>query len=403
MKADLFDYCQVATQREDFVGICFEFDEYNQVNQPKITFPYGYHYTANDDIFCLVKVLSEYQNELQKLGIPLTDDEKQGFPINAYMIVIQDYLVNGYYTERENIYKSQTHGKVNWGRTVKKEKPIIQNNGVIYTNLQTRLHHTNGEHIITEISKHCVYESMCKFGWFYGLSTPNKPNSILRKSLFIATLQDRLHKSNKDIDKHLFCAMIDILNSANENHHNQKNFSFGTKRFEKVWEFLINKTFGTEQGKDKAKYFPKATWYLLDNQSKQSNSLLPDTIMINNDYLYVIDAKYYRYGITNIPTHLPEVSSIAKQITYAQYIDEKFGKRNLKIRNIFILPFNAKSDNLPNYHCSGWSTADWIADCDYKNIYIILLDTKYLMVHQSLINIREIKNLSAIVLSLIHI
>ena len=327
MKSDLLPYCSHATEREDFVGIRFDFDEKINHHRPYITFPYGYDYTSNDDVLCLVSVLSEYQREMQNIGVAyLTEDEKHGFPIQSYMFVIQDYLSNGYYTEREIIYVSRANGKVNWGRTVKKEKPVIQNNGAIYLNLQTRLHHSNDEHIMTEISKHCVYESFSKLGWYYGLSTPAKPTSTLRKTQFIAILRDKLHKANKDMDKQLFQSMINVLQNLDENNSNPQYFAFGTRRFEKVWENLIEITFGTEKGDNKAKYFPKATWHLIDGVVRETNPLLPDTIMINHDdnSLYVIDAKYYRYGITKIENYLPNMSSIAKQITYAQYIDRHF-------------------------------------------------------------------------------
>lgn len=396
MKSDLLPYCSHATEREDFVGIRFDFDEKINHHRPYITFPYGYDYTSNDDVLCLVSVLSEYQREMQNIGVAyLTEDEKHGFPIQSYMFVIQDYLSNGYYTEREIIYVSRANGKVNWGRTVKKEKPVIQNNGAIYLNLQTRLHHSNDEHIMTEISKHCVYESFSKLGWYYGLSTPAKPTSTLRKTQFIAILRDKLHKANKDMDKQLFQSMINVLQNLDENNSNPQYFAFGTRRFEKVWENLIEKTFGTEKGDNKAKYFPKATWHLIDGVVRETNPLLPDTIMINHDdnSLYVIDAKYYRYGITKVDSHLPNMSSIAKQITYAQYIDRHFNFDS--VRNVFILPFNAKDNKMSVYHYSGWAIADWIEDTyEYKNIYTILVDTKYLMKNKNSNNIINIGILS---------
>ena len=171
--------------------------------------------------------------------------------------------------------------------------------------------------------------------------------------------------------------------------------AFGTRRFEKVWENLIEKTFGTEKGDNKAKYFPKATWHLIDGVVRETNPLLPDTIMINHDdnSLYVIDAKYYRYGITKVDSHLPNMSSIAKQITYAQYIDRHFNFDS--VRNVFILPFNAKDNKMSVYHYSGWAIADWIEDTyEYKNIYTILVDTKYLMKNKNSNNIINIGILS---------
>nr|WP_309576142.1 LlaJI family restriction endonuclease [Moraxella osloensis] len=396
MKSDLLPYCSHATEREDFVGVRFDFDNALNHHRPYIIFPYGYDYTSNEDVLCLISVLSDYQREMQNIGVAyLTEDEKHGFPIQSYRFVIQDYLSNGYYTERETIYASRANGKVNWGRTVKKEKPVIQDNGAIYLNLQTRLHHNNDEHIMTEISKHCVYESFAKLGWYYGLSTPAKPTSTLRKTQFIAILRDKLHKANKDMDKQLFQSMINVIQNLDENNSNPQYFAFGTRRFEKVWENLIEKTFGTEKGDNKAKYFPKATWHLIDGVVRETNPLLPDTIMINHDdnSLYVIDAKYYRYGITKVDSHLPNMSSIAKQITYAQYIDRHFNFDS--VRNVFILPFNAKDNKMSVYHYSGWAIADWIEDTyEYKNIYTILVDTKYLMKNKNSNNIINIGILS---------
>lgn len=399
MNDHLLPYCSNAQEREDFIGVCFDFDKAINHHRPYITFPYGYDYTSNEDILCLINVLSNYQREMQNVGMNyLTEDEKQSFPIQHYQFVIQNYLSNGYYTESNTIYTSRANGKVNWGRTVKKEKPIIQENGAIYLSLQTRLYHSNDENIMTEISKHCVYESFAKLGWYYGLSIPAKPTSTLKKIEFIAILQYKLHKTNKDIDKQLFQSMINVIESIDKNNRNPQYFSFGTRRFEKVWENLIEKTFGTEKGDSKACFFPKATWHLMDGRVKETNPLLPDTIMINRDdnCVYIIDAKYYRYGITFNTSHLPNMSSIAKQITYAQYIATHKDFAFDTIGNIFIFPFNAKANRLPDYHCSGWAVAGWVSDtCQYKNIYIILVDTKRLMTSSISIpvNMNEIKNL----------
>lgn len=402
MSTDLIKYCSRAEQREDFVGIRFDFDKERGYRRPYITFPYGYDYSLDEDILCLFSVLLDYQREIKNLEMQnidvahLTEDEKKGFPVQSYMFVIQDFLSNGYYTERETIYATRSHGKVNWGRTVKKEKPVIQDNGVIYLNLQTRLHHSNDEHIITEISKHCVYESFSKLGWYYGLSAPAKPSSTLRKTQFKVIMEDKLHKANKDMDKQLFQSMINVLESIDDNNSNPQNFAFGTRRFERIWEYLIEKTFGTVNKIEKKNYFPRANW-CINGEILRTNPLIPDTIMINKEdnSLYIIDAKYYRYGITFENKDLPNMSSIAKQITYAQYINSHFVFDSVK--NVFILPFNARKSGLSVYHCSGWAIANWMNDdCKYKNIYTILVDTKYLMKNTVSANIDEIRNLATI-------
>ncbi len=404
MTNDLIEYCSLATEREDFVGIRFDFDAERNKHRPYITFPYGYNYTSNDDILCLVSVLADYQRELQDIGMAhMTEEEKQGFPLQSYMFVIQDYLSNGYYIEREAIHASRNHGKVNWGRTVKKEKPVIQDNGAIYLNLQTRLHHSNDEHIMTEISKHSVYESFSKLGWYYGLSAPAKPFSTLKKTQFIAILRDKLHKANKDMDKQLFQSMINVLESADEDDKNPHYFTFGTRRFEKVWEKLIEKAYGTEFGDSKKMYFPVATWVIDGQEVKDTNRLLPDTIMKNpfDGILYVIDAKYYKYGVKEKRQikDLPGIASITKQIIYAEYIASLNNMIDSpdRIRNVFILPFNGK-EHQSHYSLIGLAKAEWFASIyDYTNIYTVLVDTKHLMKNKKNSNFKEMKSLSEII------
>ncbi|MGX2955751.1 LlaJI family restriction endonuclease [Ursidibacter arcticus] len=381
MDNDLLKFCQNATEREDFIGIYFDFDETLQINRPYITFPYGYHFSTNDDILCLIKVLSNYQNENQEFGISTNNHNGLGFPIYSYIFIIQDYLKNGYYYERETVYKRQNNGKINWGRTIKKEQAIAQNNGTIYLTMQAKTHQYSDEYLMTQISQYCVYESFVKMGWFYGLSLPTKPNYKLNKAIFTATLQEKLSKTNKDFDKQLFQSMLNVLNCIDEHQNNAQYFTFGTRRFEKIWEYLIDKAFGTEFGEQKIKYFPKASWQLNYQADKSTNSLYPDTIGINDNMIYIIDAKYYRYGISKNPLHLPNISSIAKQITYAEYIDSKQFNFS-KIKNVFILPFNAKLENNHFYTHIGFAVADWINDKHgYKYIDTILVDCQYLMKH----------------------
>lgn len=49
--------------------------------------------------------------------------------------------------------------------------------------------------------------------------------------------------------------------------------------------------------------------------------------------VFVLDSKYYRYGETKNPNHLPDSSSVVKQIAYAQYIEnpeKKYYSRRCK-------------------------------------------------------------------------
>jgi len=156
---------------------------------------------------------------------------------------------------------------------------------------------------------------------------------------------------------------------------------------------MIDKVFGIE---NKADYFPKTTW-TIKNKSYDNASLEPDTIMLLNNNVYVLDAKYYKYGATGRPSDLPKSTSINKQITYGEYIakEKQFRKKhgeNMHVYNAFLMPFNALKEKFftnNDLFYIGESTSNWKGnDREYERIHGILVDIKYLMK----INVRQEEN-----------
>ena len=114
---------------------------------------------------------------------------------------------------------------------------------------------------------------------------------------------------------------------------------------------------------------------------------MPDTIMIYNGKYYILDAKCYKYGWTGIPAHLPNASSINKQITYGEYLERYMGVNADSLFNAFIMPFNkAKNffDIKENVGNIGEAVGDWRNNKKYyERIQGIVMDTRYLMYHYS--------------------
>ena len=179
----------------------------------------------------------------------------------------------------------------------------------------------------------------------------------------------------------------------------KKAFIFGTNNFHHVWEQLVDQVYGES---DKDSFYPKIYWKFKNSCkpfsfSEKRNSLRPDTIMITdrgkeNQKIFVLDSKYYRYGATNNPNHLPDSASVVKQIAYAQYIDNAGNLKNMpsdvssfirseNIFNAFIMPAdNISAENI------GYVSADYVLPQDsekslkpYYKIHGILLDIKSLM------------------------
>lgn len=114
---------------------------------------------------------------------------------------------------------------------------------------------------------------------------------------------------------------------------------------------------------------------------------MPDTIMIYNGKYYILDAKYYKYGWTGNPAHLPNGSSINKQITYGEYLEKYKNVDTDSLFNAFIMPYNMAKNHFKLTSVVGnigEAVGDWRYNKKYyERIQGIVMDTRYLMYHYS--------------------
>ena len=388
-----------------FVGIKADADSV------AVYFPLGYQLppvTENErdlrrDITHLIFVLAAFTDQKNKL-LPMKKfftPQSVNFPVNAYMTVISDYMTRSYYTETELKYVTSNSGKIDWKKTMRKHQPIIQSNGSpIYTKFEVRNFTPNDRTLITRVHEFCVYEAFQKLGWLFSTEIPRQPQLKLagNKNMFIGVVRDKMGQTFIDNDKQLFQSMIDMLNYLDERSP-QNRYYFGTDNFEYVWERMIDKVFGIKNKRD---YFPRTYWrHLLKSStsSHENDALEPDTIMIidvrGKLRAFVLDAKYYRFGATGSPSHLPPSSSINKQITYGEYVSnlDKFSGTDT-VYNAFIMPYNRTAyDKDKNPHGNflglsgefefiGEAHGDWKThDLSYEAVQGIVVDTRYLMYH----------------------
>lgn len=398
----LFDRCRVNTNIENdvFVGIQKKDDYY------EVDFPLGYHLSSDEkglrkDILSLMNVLARYTDKREsELYDGIKKDDSSGIPIQAYLFLIKDYFERGYYKERETLYKVAKKGKINWSKTIKTQKPVMQDNEAFYLDFVVKKNTVNEDELITLVHKYCVYESFDKFGWLFTSFVPAKPRTGLTIKMMISVVNNKLQNTFKDQSKQLFKNMLAVLKRLDDD--SQTEFKYGTYRFEYVWEKMIDKVFGISEKSD---YFPKTTWNLLEDKKYDNASLEPDSIMIYNDKVFVLDAKYYKYGWSGAAGHLPESTSINKQITYGEYIAEadKFIKNGEHpvVYNAFLMPYDAKGKRFPTgepIHFIGTATSDWkTGNQKYENVVGVLMDVKYLMEIDNRLDESEIMKLAMLI------
>lgn len=406
-KKSLFNYCRNVTNKDDdtFVGVKSEVIEGER--KLSIHFPVGYEIPEDDkevreDIIKLFSILQKYNDEQSMFPNKFNEKKlsKTIFPIHAYLLVIYTYLSRGYYQVNEDNYKKGLSGSINFGKTIKKEKVIPTKKGLVYLNYQVKKYSTSDKDLITEINKYCVYESYLKIGWIYKFPLPQKPKITKTVDIYRNHLFHCWHKTNIDNDKKLFKAMLDIIDFTNDI-ESPEEYYFGTNRFQFIWEKLVQATYGNIP---KEEYFPKTKWLLRLGDKKENKPLQPDTIMKYKNNIYVLDSKYYKYGITQHPKDLPNSSSISKQIIYGRYIEEnkKFKddkKVEMNIYNAFLMPYNSKHKpyNLENDHYYSIGEAVSAHKYNKKNferVQGILVDIRFLMKNQCHPNEKEIRLLS---------
>ena len=398
----LLERCHVNTNIENdvFVGIR------KKENYYEVDFPLGYHLSSDEkglrkDILALMNVLVRYTDKREsKLYDGIKKDESLGIPIQAYLYLIKDYFERGYYKERETLYKVAKKGKINWSRTIKTQKPVIQDNEVFYLDFFVKRNTINEDELITLVHKYCVYESFAKFGWLFTSFMPAKLKTGLTIRMMISVVNNKLQNTFKDQNKQLFKNMLAVLKHWDDN--SQTEFQYGTYRFEYVWEKMIDKVFGIAE---KTEYFPRTTWNFPDGKPYDNAFLEPDSIMLHDGKVYVLDAKYYKYGWSGASGHLPESTSINKQITYGEYIAtaEKFvsGEMHPVVYNAFLMPYDSKGKRFPTnrpIHYIGTATSDWKDGTEkYENVIGILIDVKYLMEIDSRQDKAEIMRLATLI------
>lgn len=387
---------------ERFVGLKMHSDG------ATVYFPLGYNCEKGEnkiirkEILSLLSILQKFSTNKQAENYSIKDDELD-FPIRSYQFLILDYLNNGYYTEKETIYDTSSKGKINWKQTIQKKKPYISDNNAIYLDFIVKKNRINDNTSLTRIHEFCVYLSFMKLGWLYTPILPMKPRIKFNQKAFLSVLQNALAQTYNDSKKQLFTAMINIINNTSEGNPFDRSFSFGTTNFEYVWESLIDYVFG-ENNKDI--YFPKARWKIVGNKdSVESSSLRPDTIISLDNKIYILDAKYYKYGLTANANDLPSSDSIQKQITYGEYLESKKSEKQTgrnkpydAIYNAFIMPFDKCKHYNEVYKLIGVATADWKNDDKtYENVLGILLDTKYIINSCYSQNFKEIQTLTLLI------
>lgn len=381
-------------EEDNFVGIRYKKDKiylYLPLGYDKSNFDTDSELSSiqKADLLLLLKTVNLVKNSNQdytEFGKDVGGNEE--IPYNSFLWIISDYFNNGLYQEIEKVNTQKNKGKINWKKTLNSEH-YFSDESVVFINpyYSSNIQKNN---LITELNNYCLHKSLEYIGFLFGqvkLPECNLKHNIVKKNckIYIDIINKELSKSFNDRKKLLLINMKRILDMTYESDGINQN-SYGTRRYEYAWEKMVNDNLGSRI--DISEYFPNAYWTILGKTDEDKSKLRPDSILINKDKLYILDAKYYKYGITSNMNDLPHTDSIQKQITYGDHISnhkEKYGFEKDNIFNAFILPFNKKTNPFTsdeNIKYLGFANSAWRdkkVEYPYEKIALLLFDTKYMI------------------------
>ncbi|MDX1699088.1 MAG: LlaJI family restriction endonuclease [Melioribacteraceae bacterium] len=298
-----------------------------------IVFPKGYkapeaQIDIQEHAHILVQVLLKYRRET---GISPEEMEMLGgnegqYNENLYTayLIITDFIQNGHLKKAVGIKSSVPSGNIDWTATINKRQPIFSGKSVIYTDAISRKTISNRNHLLTKLHSYCVYQSVEKYGWLFGLSLANMDLDIQEMpcdiSYAINVLARELNSTFVEREIIVIKMVTEFLSGIELETYEEKLDIMVTPFFHNVWEAICGNNFNNQYRMLKP-IIPKLNWEITSAARVQSQR--PDIMILREEKLYILDAKYY-----DIDANLPGWPDVVKQLFYAFTIF-----RNIKSEN----------------------------------------------------------------------
>jgi hypothetical protein len=268
--------------------------------------------------------------------------------ISAYRL-IQDFTQNGLLLKQIRIKALTNTGNIDWTATINKRHPVFSGKSVVYIDTISRKTTVDRQNQLLLLHKYCVFKSLEKYGWLFGLSSDNAELDVTELncdvSYAINFLTKELNSTFAEREINVIKMIRDFLSGIEMENNEEKLETFVTPYFQNVWELICGSIF-SNQYNTLIQIIPKLNWEIDSSAVVQPQR--PDIIFLQDQVLYILDAKYY-----DTDSNLPGWHDVVKQLFYAftifknikskdfRLIDKKLEKRVQKVnqtKNIFLFP-----------------------------------------------------------------
>jgi len=325
-----------------------------------VILPKGYKLNSpdkfiNEDIRILFAVLMKYREEVKPnfeemtlFGGEMGDFEDSLF--SAYSL-LEDYKMYGLLKREHRIMSSKMTGNTVWSATINKKTPMFSSGNPIYYEVIKRSSVLDNENLLLQLHKFALGWSLKKYAWLLGqykeLISAFSIELPCDKQQALHFLNNELRKTYILRETNVIKWIINIITGVNSSVDEIKVRIFATKTFHTVWEEICSKIFHDQYAQLKT-LLPQPEWTLDIPVSQSRISQRPDIMILHNNRMLILDAKYY-----DVESDLPGWHDAVKQFFYAlstkiniaenvEYLQKKElrekAKNIIAIENIFILP-----------------------------------------------------------------
>ena len=189
-------------------------------------------------------------------------DGEESFAMKSYLWIMQDFISNGAYKNRETVFKINQKGKINWKRTLSLI-PLFSEGNFIYKDLVVATK-SQLDNLLVEIYRFCVQKSIYLAGWLYGIRSSSfgvkrisdVELSDATKKKYLYTIKDELSRTFDDEKRLRLNHMLNVVRGINKSCNGQ--LVYGVDNYDHVFEAAVNSVFGTVD--NLSEYNPLGKW-----------------------------------------------------------------------------------------------------------------------------------------------
>jgi hypothetical protein len=244
--------------------------------------------------------------------------------LTAYRL-IQDFTQNGLLLKQIRIKTSSNSGLTDWTATINKRQPVFSGKSVVYIDTISRKTTVDRQNQLLLLHKYCVFKSLEKYGWLFGLSSENAELDVTELncdiSYAINFLTKEMNSTFVEREINVIKMIRDFLSGIELENDEERLETLVTPYFQNVWELICGSIF-SNQYKTLKQIIPKLNWEIDSSAVVQPQR--PDIMFLRDQVLYILDAKYY-----DTDSNLPGWHDVVKQLFYAFTIFKSIKSKDL--------------------------------------------------------------------------